>query len=100
MARKMVVDPTNLDSVAKKLEKNANEYESVYHELLSEVNAMRGCWQGEDHIVYERQIKGLEKDIKRNVKYMREFAEHLKFCAKTYRDAQSEIITKAKGLIS
>lgn len=100
MARKIVVDPVRLKNVEKKLRNHASTYEADYFKLLTDVDRMHNYWQGADNIIYVKQIRRLEKDFKRNVDFMRQYAEYLKLSAETYENVQKEIITQAKGLIN
>lgn len=98
MANKIVVDPAQLDSTAAQIENQAADYEQIFNQLFSEVNALGSAWQGKDNQVYVQQIEGFRDDLQQMAQLMRDYAEFLKTSAKTYRDTQESVANSAKTL--
>lgn len=100
MARNIQVDPAKLEAAANKMDQQTADYERTYKQLFSEIDAMAAGWQGADNMAYTNQIKGFMDDFQKMVKLMNEYSTFLKMSAKTYKNAQNEIVTQAKRLVN
>ena len=98
MARKIMVDPTVLETSAKKMDEQASDYEQQYNKLFSDVDGMAAAWQGADNLAFVGQIKGFMDDFQKMTALMRQYSQFLKESATTYRNTQNDIITQAKTL--
>jgi WXG100 family type VII secretion target len=93
-----MVDPSVLESTSQKINEQANDYEQQYNKLFSEVDGMAQAWTGVDNQAFVSQIKGFMDDFQKMTALMRQYADFLKNSASTYRQTQSDIISKAKTL--
>jgi len=98
MSRKIVVEPSKLESAAAKMDAQASEYERQYNLLFNEVDGLSAAWQGGDNVTFSNQIKGFMDDFQKMKELMQQYSEYLKFSAKTYREAQNETINAARRL--
>jgi WXG100 family type VII secretion target len=98
MARSITVDPAKLDAASNKIQQQAADYQRVYKQLFSEVDAMAAAWQGADHLAYVNQVKGFMDDLQKMTELMNQYSEFLKMSATTYRNTQNEVINQAKRL--
>lgn len=98
MARSITVDPAKLEAASTKIDQQAADYERLYRQLFSEVDAMGAAWQGVDNVAFVTQIKGFTDDFQRMTNLMRQYAEYLRMSAKTYRETQTEIANQARRL--
>lgn len=98
MSRKIVVQPSVLDSTAQKIEAQSADYEKQYGQLFNEVDGMGAAWKGQDNTAFVTQIKGFMDDFQQMNQLMKEYAEFLRTSAKTYNDTQQEVISQAKRL--
>ncbi len=93
-----MVDPTVLETSAKKMDEQASDYEQQYNKLFSDVDGMAAAWQGADNLAFVGQIKGFMDDFQKMTALMRQYSQFLKESATTYRNTQNDIITQAKTL--
>ncbi|MEH7009616.1 WXG100 family type VII secretion target [Neobacillus niacini] len=98
MARSIQVDPAKLEAAANKIDSQSADYERVYKNLFSEIDAMGAAWQGADNLAYVNQIKGFMDDFNKMKSKMDELSQFLKTSAKTYRETQNEVVSGAKRL--
>lgn len=99
MARgQIIVETSQLDSTAGRVEQLAGTYESEYNALFGVVADMKSAWDGEDNVAFTTQIEGFRDDFQRMTKLMREYAAYLRKAAQTYRETQKDIAAQAKTL--
>ena len=99
MARgKIVVETSQLDTAATKVDELANDYEAEYKKLFATVTALEEAWGGEDNVAFTQQIEGFKDDFQRMTRLMKDYADYLRKTAKTYRDTQDTVANKAKTL--
>lgn len=99
MARgQIVVETSQLDSTAGRVEELAGTYEREYTALFGVVADMKSAWDGEDNVAFTNQIEGFRDDFQRMAKLMRDYASYLRKAAQTYRDTQDNIAAQAKTL--
>lgn len=99
MARgQIVVETSQLDSAAGRVEDLANTYKTNYTGLFSTVQALQSSWSGTDNIAFTNQIEGFRDDFQRMEQLMRDYAAYLRKTATTYRDTQNSIAQSAKSL--
>ena len=99
MARgQIVVETSQLDSAAGRVEDLANTYNTNYNALFSTVQALQSSWSGTDNTAFTNQIEGSRDDFQRMEKLMRDYAAYLRKSAATYRDTQNSIAQSAKTL--
>lgn len=99
MARgQIVVETSQLDSAAGRVEDLANTYKTNYNGLFSTVQALQNSWSGTDNTAFTNQIEGFRDDFQRMEQLMRDYAAYLRKTAATYRDTQRSIAQSAKNL--
>ena len=99
MARgQIIVETSQLDSVARQVEELANTYQSNYNELFRIVQDLQNAWGGTDNMAFTDQIEGFRDDFQRMEALMRDYAAYLRKSATTYRDTQNSIAQSAKNL--
>ena len=99
MARgQIVVETSQLDSVAGRVEELANTYQSTYNDLFGIVQDLQNAWSGSDHAAFTSQIEGFRDDFQRMEALMRDYAAYLRKSAAAYRDTQNSIAQSAKTL--
>jgi WXG100 family type VII secretion target len=98
MARKIMVDPAQLEAASRKIDDQSSDYEQQYNKLFSDVDGMAAAWQGADNLAYVNQIKGFMDDFQKLTALMRQYAQFLRDSATTYRNTQNDIVTQAKTL--
>ena len=99
MARgQIVVETSQLDSAAGRVEDLANTYNTNYNALFSTVQELQNAWSGVDNTAFTNQIEGFRDDFQRMEKLMRDYAAYLRKSAATYRDTQNSIAQSAKTL--
>ncbi len=95
---KIIVETSQLDAAAQKVDELADKYSSEYTALYTAVTEMQSSWAGTDNTAYTTQIEGFKDDFQRMEQLMRDYATFLRESAKKYRETQSEIKTKAQQL--
>jgi len=98
MAKKIKVDPAQLETVAGKIEAQSAEYENLYNQIYSEVNNLNNAWKGIDNQTYKDRIEDFKDDLASMKRVMDEFAKFLKTSAKAYKDTQGAIVQAAGKL--
>lgn len=99
MARgQIIVDTSQLDAAAKRVESLAGDYKTQYTALYSNVSELQNSWTGTDNQAYTNQINGFKDDFQKMESLMREYASFLKETALKYRTTQSEIKSGAQKL--
>lgn len=96
--RSIMVEPDRLDSAAANIENADSEYNRIYQAMYAEVDKMSSSWQGKDNTMFVSQIKEFEDDLRQISLIMREYADFLKSSARSYRQAQDEIYSRASKL--
>ena len=96
--RSIMVEPDRLDSAAANIENADSEYNRIYQAMYAEVDKMSSSWQGKDNTMFVSQIKEFEDDLRQISIIMREYADFLKTSARSYRQAQDEIYSRASKL--
>ena len=94
----ITVETERLDQVAGQVEGYADDYLKAYNELFTIVKDMKEAWDGKDNVAYTNQIEGFRNDFQKMEQLMRDYAEYLRKCAKTYRDTQENIARSAGSL--
>lgn len=94
----IVVETSQLDAVAQKVDGLADKYLSEYTALYTYVTEMQSAWAGTDNTAYTTQIEGFKDDFQRMENLMREYATFLKETAAKYRATQADIKSKAQQL--
>ena len=99
MARgQIIVETTQLDAAAQKVDALANKYLSEYTNLYRLVSEMQTAWAGTDNTAYTTQIEGFKDDFQKMEALMHDYATFLKETAAKYRATQIDIKTKAQQL--
>jgi WXG100 family type VII secretion target len=98
MARTIKVDPAQLNSTATQVDSAAGEYRKLYAKLFTDVGGMRAAWQGVDNQAFTTQIEGFRQDFELMAQLMDEYSTFLKTAAKTYQQAQDEVVSQAQRL--
>lgn len=99
MARgQIIVETTQLDAAAQKVDDLADKYLAEYTALYNAVTEMQSAWSGVDNTAYTNQIGGFKDDFQRMENLMREYSSFLKETANKYRATQADIKTKAQQL--
>lgn len=66
MARgQIVVETTQLDSAAGRVEDLANTYNTNYTALFATIQEMQNAWAGVDNTAFTNQIEGFRDDFQR-----------------------------------
>lgn len=94
----IVVETSQLDSTAGRVDQLASTYESEYNALFSLVADMKSAWEGEDNVAFTNQIEGFRDDFQRMTRLMRDYADYLRKAAQTYRDTQDAVAAQARTL--
>lgn len=94
----IIVETTELDKVAGKVERYADDYKTEYMKLYNLVTEMKNAWEGADNTAYTTRIEGFRDDFKKMEDLMREYAEFLKESAAKYRATQEKIKSDAQRL--
>lgn len=99
MARgQIIVETSQLDSAAGRVEELASTYNSNYTALFNAVQELQKAWGGTDNVAFTNQIEGFRDDFQRMEKLMRDYAAYLRKSAATYRDTQNSIAQSARTL--
>lgn len=98
MAKKIVVNPEQLENAAQVIENQSTEYESVYKQFFDEIEGLSSIWQGEDNLAYVEQVRGFLEDFKNMKLLMDDYSKFLRISAKGYRQTQQNIKTAAGSL--
>lgn len=99
MARgQIIVETTQLDSVATQVEGCADTYKSNYISLFNTVQEMQNAWSGTDNTAFTNQIEGFRDDFQRMEQLMRDYAAYLRKAAAAYRETQANVASAAKTL--
>lgn len=96
--RSIMVEPDRLESAAASIESADSEYNRIYQAMYAEVDKMSSNWQGKDNTMFTSQIKGFEDDLRQISAIMRQYADFLRTSARSYREAQDEICSRASKL--
>ena len=100
MGKSITVDPAILQTASQKIDGKAAEYEKLYRQLFSEIEAMGAAWQGVDNTAFVNQIKGFQDDFQKMVAVMKEYSEFLKSSADFYKRAQEDTVNCARKLVN
>lgn len=98
MSIKIIVEPSQLDVSAQRIEEQCTQYERTYHQLYQCIDALQSGWQGSDNLAYVNQIQGFRKDFQQMNTLMRQYAQFLRQSAKSYRNVQEDRVAKARTL--
>lgn len=99
MARgQIIVETSQLDSTAGRVDQLAGTYENEYNALFNLVAAMKSAWEGEDNVAFTNQIEGFRDDFQRMARLMRDYADYLRKAAQAYRDTQDSVASQARTL--
>ena len=86
------VSPEQLDNAAKTISGMAVDYETLYKQLLSEVEGMKDVtWGGADAEAYIAQVKSFEDDFIKMFNLMNDYANFLTKSANAYRTTQGNV---------
>lgn len=99
MSRVIRVDTSRLASTSQRVASEAAEYRQLYERLYQEVAAMSKAWQGKDNLALTTQINGFRDDFDAMAKYLDEFAAYVSNAARTYEEAQGEVLARARQLV-
>ncbi len=99
MARgQIIVETTQLDTAAGKVEELATNYFEEYTKLYELVTELQNAWAGADNTAYTNQINEFKDDFQRMKNLMDDYAQFLRETAAKYRSVQEEIKTGAQKL--
>lgn len=98
MAKKIKVDPAQLETVAGKILTQAADYEKLYLAVFTEIEGLNAAWKGEDNVAYYNQIKEFKPDLEAMKKIMDEFSGFLTKSATAYKETQGAIKAAAGKL--
>lgn len=96
--RSIQVEPSRLETAAANIENADSEYNRIYQAMYAEVDKMSSSWQGKDNTMFTSQIKEFQDDLRQISIVMRDYAGFLRHSAKSYREAQDEIYSRATKL--
>lgn len=96
--RTIMVEPNRLEVAASNIDSANSDYERIYQAMYAEVDKMSSSWQGKDNTMFTSQIKSFEDDLRQISIVMREYADFLRSSARSYREAQDEIYSRASKL--
>lgn len=94
----IIVEPERLEDAANKVEQACEEYESIYHNLYSDIDKMQSSWSGKDNQAYTNQIRAYQEDFNKISLVMKEYTAFLRNSARAYREAQNELYSSAMKL--
>lgn len=95
---KIVVETTQLDQTATRVENLAGTYNTTYTKLFQTVQGMKTVYGGKDSEAFITQIEGFQDDFERMETLMKDYATYIRKVAKAYRDTQDNIVSSAKTL--
>ena len=96
--RSIMVEPSRLESTAANIESADADYNRICQAMYAEVDKMSTSWQGKDNTAFVSQIKTFQDDLRQISIIMREYANFLRTSARSYRQAQDEIASRAAKL--
>lgn len=96
--RSISVEPSRLESAAANIESADADYNRIYQAMYAQVDKMSSSWQGKDNTAFVGQIKTFQDDLRQISIIMREYASFLRSSARSYRQAQDEIYSRATKL--
>lgn len=91
------VTTSDLTAAASRMESEATGYETTYRQLLREIRTL-ASWTGKDSEAFKTQVAGFEDNLQEVVKTAREYAGYLRRSAQEYEQAQSTVLSGARGL--
>lgn len=98
MNNSIIVEPTQLEDTAAKVESANSDYERLYQSLYAEVDKLAGNWGGKDNAAFNSKIKSFEDDFKQISIIIKQYSEFLRASARAYRETQDELTSAANRL--
>jgi len=92
------VEPELLEDVANKILEIDGEYEQHVLNLYAEVDRLQVSWSGKDNTAYTNQIRSYQKTLINISEVLKQYAQCLKACSRTYRETQDENTVSAGRL--
>ncbi len=99
MTGTLKVSTQQLRNAANAFESKASEVQNLTRSMTNAVNRLNGSvWSGNAANAYKNKFRGLEDDINRMIKMIREHAADLKAMAAQYDQAENQNQSLASGL--
>ena len=100
MARVIAADTGNMRSVSSQITQLANEYETLYKEVLGKVQDMNATWKHDDFTAYRDEAESFREDFVKMRNEMDRYADFLITSAAAYEKAQNEAVSEAQTIIN
>lgn len=94
------VTPQQLISTSQEFSSKGSQVSNLTNEMTSKVNALSSVWEGEAATAYTNKFKGLEDDIQKLVRMIKEHSDDLQQMATEYQQANSTIMDEISSLKS
>ena len=98
MGKRIVVNPSDLGTAAKKLNDISETYTQIYTQLFKEAGTMGEAWAGEDNQAFVEQINGFCQEMKDMADKLKLAADTLTKQKQNYENRQNDNIQQVKKL--
>lgn len=98
MASRIRVSPAELESASKKIAAIAEEYTSIYTQLMQQAQTMGSAWEGADNLAFVEQISGFCEELKSMTTKLETASTALNTQAQNYIGRQDDNVAQVRKL--
>lgn len=96
--KKIRVTPSELMAVSNKLSSIAENYTSIYTQLMQQAQSMGAAWEGADNLAFVEQITGFCEELKSMADKINSASSALQTQAQNYENRQNDNIAQVRKL--
>nr|WP_027871342.1 WXG100 family type VII secretion target [[Eubacterium] cellulosolvens] len=98
MSEQIKVTPGKLQTTASQFENEGEQVAATTGAMINIATALSGAWQGAASSAYIAKLRGMEGNIQRLVKMIREHSSDLKQMAQNYERAEAQNAEAASAI--
>jgi WXG100 family type VII secretion target len=98
MSERIKVAPEKLQAAAEQFRSEGEQVAATTGAMVNLASSLAGVWQGEASAAYIAKLRGMEGNIQRMVRMIREHSGDLREMAQNYERAESENTASAGAL--
>lgn len=89
--KQLQVELSMLETTATRLDNMAQDYQRLINHLFENVDYLATKWEGEDHSMFNQQIKSYDEQMRRVYALCTQYAEFIRNSCKSYREMQAQL---------
>lgn len=94
------VKPEKLISTASDFQSKGNQIQNLTNEMMNLVKGLNSVWEGDAAKAYIQKFTGLQDDIQKMNRMIKEHVTDLTEMARVYKEAEKANVNEASGLSS